>query len=188
MGIVGHWFDKRRGFALGLCAMGSSLGGMLLPIAARNLIDVVGYAQWLPSLLSVPHPLSSGSLGPCASSGSSYSLVLGVLICFLIDGYLRSTSQEACSISARSNPLHIRFIAYPHFSPFWECTPVRRWRLWRTRITLIPHFIVNPHTHSRHLHRHQLCDNRDRCGFRVLSCRNCEWKFNLRSIIRGAVE
>jgi hypothetical protein len=116
MGIVGHWFDKRRGLALGFCAMGSSLGGTLLPIAARNLINVVGYVQWLPGLLSVSYTLFSGSPGPCASSGLSYSLALGVLICFLIAGYLQSTSQEACSISALSNPLHIRFIVYPRCS------------------------------------------------------------------------
>ncbi|KAF9001736.1 major facilitator superfamily domain-containing protein [Cyathus striatus] len=43
LGIVGHWFKKKRGFALGLTAVGSSIGGTVFPIAARLLIDRVGF-------------------------------------------------------------------------------------------------------------------------------------------------
>ncbi|KAJ3565582.1 hypothetical protein NP233_g7544 [Leucocoprinus birnbaumii] len=41
--IVAHWFKKRRGRALGFIAMGSSVGGTTLPIAAKNLIPRVGF-------------------------------------------------------------------------------------------------------------------------------------------------
>ena len=40
--VVGHWFSKRRGLALGLTALGSSCGGTVYPIAARQLITRVG--------------------------------------------------------------------------------------------------------------------------------------------------
>ncbi|KAF8146854.1 MFS general substrate transporter [Mycena galopus ATCC 62051] len=41
--IIGHWFKKRRGIATGILATGSSLGGTLFPIVARNLIPRVGF-------------------------------------------------------------------------------------------------------------------------------------------------
>lgn len=41
--VVGHWFSKRRGLALGLTALGSSCGGTVYPIAARQLIPLVGF-------------------------------------------------------------------------------------------------------------------------------------------------
>ncbi|KAF8902813.1 MFS general substrate transporter [Gymnopilus junonius] len=41
--IVAHWFKKRRGLAMGFIAIGSSLGGTLLPIAVKNLIPRVGF-------------------------------------------------------------------------------------------------------------------------------------------------
>ena len=42
LGVVAHWFKKRRGLALGFNAIGSSIGGTVFPIAARNLIEIVG--------------------------------------------------------------------------------------------------------------------------------------------------
>ncbi|KAN0094728.1 Major facilitator superfamily domain containing protein [Tylopilus felleus] len=45
LGIVSHWFSKRRGLALGMCAIGSSVGGTIFPIAAQNLIPEVGF-KW----------------------------------------------------------------------------------------------------------------------------------------------
>ncbi|KAJ6497558.1 major facilitator superfamily domain-containing protein [Mycena sanguinolenta] len=41
--VIGHWFQKRRGIATGILATGSSLGGTLFPIVARNLIPRVGF-------------------------------------------------------------------------------------------------------------------------------------------------
>ncbi|KAF8177232.1 MFS general substrate transporter [Pholiota molesta] len=43
--VIAHWFKKRQGLAMGLVAMGSSLGGTILPIVAKNLIPRVGF-QW----------------------------------------------------------------------------------------------------------------------------------------------
>ena len=42
MGIIGHWSRRKRGLALGMNAIGSSMGGTIFPIAARNLIKRVG--------------------------------------------------------------------------------------------------------------------------------------------------
>ncbi|TEB39436.1 MFS general substrate transporter [Coprinellus micaceus] len=42
---VAHWFKKRRGLAMGFVAVGSSLGGTLLPIAAKQLLPQVGF-KW----------------------------------------------------------------------------------------------------------------------------------------------
>lgn len=43
LSVIGHWFKRRRGIALGLTAAGSSIGGTIFPIAARNLIGLVGF-------------------------------------------------------------------------------------------------------------------------------------------------
>ncbi|KAI6043379.1 MFS general substrate transporter [Pisolithus marmoratus] len=43
--VVSHWFTKKRGTALGIVSIGSSLGGTLFPIAAQNLIPHVGF-KW----------------------------------------------------------------------------------------------------------------------------------------------
>lgn len=40
---MAHWFKKRRGFAFGIVAVGSSIGGTVLPIVAKNLLPLVGY-------------------------------------------------------------------------------------------------------------------------------------------------
>ena len=40
--VIAHWFKKRRGLAMGVVAMGTSMGATILPIAARNLIPRVG--------------------------------------------------------------------------------------------------------------------------------------------------
>ncbi|KAH7924748.1 MFS general substrate transporter [Leucogyrophana mollusca] len=45
LGIVSHWFKKRRGLALGITAIGSSCGGTLFPVAAQNLFPLVGF-KW----------------------------------------------------------------------------------------------------------------------------------------------
>lgn len=41
---VSTWFAKRRAFALGIMASGSSLGGVVLPIMVSHLIPQVGFA------------------------------------------------------------------------------------------------------------------------------------------------
>ncbi|KDR69289.1 hypothetical protein GALMADRAFT_256119 [Galerina marginata CBS 339.88] len=43
--VIAHWFKKRRGLAMGLVAVGSSLGGTVLPLAAKNLLPLVGF-KW----------------------------------------------------------------------------------------------------------------------------------------------
>ncbi|KAI6103628.1 MFS general substrate transporter [Pisolithus sp. B1] len=43
--VVSHWFLKKKGMALGFVSIGSSLGGILFPIAGQNLIPLVGF-KW----------------------------------------------------------------------------------------------------------------------------------------------
>ncbi|TFY76406.1 hypothetical protein EWM64_g7608 [Hericium alpestre] len=43
--ILSHWFEKRRGMALGIMACGSSLGGTMFPIAFHQLQIHVGF-KW----------------------------------------------------------------------------------------------------------------------------------------------
>ncbi|KAI9065491.1 MFS general substrate transporter [Trametes sanguinea] len=45
MGCPAHWFKRRLGLALGIMALGSSLGGTCFPIAVRNLVQQVGF-KW----------------------------------------------------------------------------------------------------------------------------------------------
>lgn len=43
--LVARWFDQRRGFALGIAALGTSVGGLLIPIIMGNLIEGLGWRQ-----------------------------------------------------------------------------------------------------------------------------------------------
>ncbi|KAK0206054.1 major facilitator superfamily domain-containing protein [Desarmillaria ectypa] len=43
VGIIGHWFRRRRGIAVGLMSTGASVGGTVFPVVARELIDAVGF-------------------------------------------------------------------------------------------------------------------------------------------------
>ncbi|KIO04205.1 hypothetical protein M404DRAFT_1000711 [Pisolithus tinctorius Marx 270] len=45
LSVVSHWFSKNKGRALGIVSIGSSLGGVLFPIAGQNLIPLVGF-KW----------------------------------------------------------------------------------------------------------------------------------------------
>ncbi|KAF7793205.1 hypothetical protein EIP86_004314 [Pleurotus ostreatoroseus] len=51
LGAVAHWFKRKKGLALGVVAVGSSGGGTLFPIAARNLILRVGF-PWTMRILA----------------------------------------------------------------------------------------------------------------------------------------
>ena len=42
IGIVGNWFENKRGIAWGITVFGGSFGGIVFPIAARKLIPMVG--------------------------------------------------------------------------------------------------------------------------------------------------
>ncbi|OBZ75018.1 Riboflavin transporter MCH5 [Grifola frondosa] len=43
LAVVGHWFRRRRAYAIGLVAAGSSLGGVCFPIMLQRLIPKVGF-------------------------------------------------------------------------------------------------------------------------------------------------
>ncbi|KAH9928564.1 MFS general substrate transporter [Epithele typhae] len=48
--IPAHWFKHKLGAALGVMALGSSVGGTLFPIAVKNLVQQVGF-QWTMRIL-----------------------------------------------------------------------------------------------------------------------------------------
>lgn len=41
--VVSHWFDRRRGLALGLMMLGLGLGAMVMPLLAQRLITLFGW-------------------------------------------------------------------------------------------------------------------------------------------------
>ena len=41
--ICAQWFKKRRSLASGIVSAGASLGGTIIPIAARKLVELIGY-------------------------------------------------------------------------------------------------------------------------------------------------
>ncbi|KAH8834613.1 major facilitator superfamily domain-containing protein [Flagelloscypha sp. PMI_526] len=43
MTVIGHWWSKRRGLAFGLVMLGSSIGGVAIPIMVRRLIPKIGF-------------------------------------------------------------------------------------------------------------------------------------------------
>jgi MFS family permease len=43
--VISRWFDRRRGLALGLAAVGSPIGGFIMPSLAQALITAVGWRQ-----------------------------------------------------------------------------------------------------------------------------------------------
>lgn len=43
MSVAGHWFRKRRAYAIGVIASGSSIGGVFIPIMLQRLIVSVGF-------------------------------------------------------------------------------------------------------------------------------------------------
>ncbi|KAF5370194.1 hypothetical protein D9757_010621 [Collybiopsis confluens] len=81
MGVLGHWFKKRRGLALGVNACGSSLGGTLIPIATRRLIVEVGFPWTMRILgflmlftLAFPNIVLQRRLPPKRASGGLFNL------------------------------------------------------------------------------------------------------------------
>jgi MCP family monocarboxylic acid transporter-like MFS transporter 10 len=66
--VVSQWFKERRALAFGIMATGSSIGGTVIPIAASNLIDIVGYVAKASCMRD--------HRGSCVPPGSSGRYVL----------------------------------------------------------------------------------------------------------------
>ncbi|KZT18941.1 MFS general substrate transporter, partial [Neolentinus lepideus HHB14362 ss-1] len=43
LAVMAHWFRRRRAFAIGICASGSSLGGVVYPVMLQRLIPAIGF-------------------------------------------------------------------------------------------------------------------------------------------------
>jgi MFS transporter, MCT family, solute carrier family 16 (monocarboxylic acid transporters), member 10 len=53
MGVISHWFKRRRSTALGICAIGSSTGGTVLPIIFKNLVGHIGLILTFISVITI---------------------------------------------------------------------------------------------------------------------------------------
>ncbi|KIK51630.1 hypothetical protein GYMLUDRAFT_50448 [Collybiopsis luxurians FD-317 M1] len=80
MGIIGQWFRRKRGIAMGLTALGSSVGGTVFPIAAQKLIPIVGFPWTMRILglillfaLAVPNLTLARRLPPRNVSGGLFN-------------------------------------------------------------------------------------------------------------------
>ena len=47
--VAAQWFKKRRSLASGVIYAGASLGGIIIPIVARNLVELIGYGGASPA-------------------------------------------------------------------------------------------------------------------------------------------
>ncbi|KAL0576987.1 hypothetical protein V5O48_004997 [Marasmius crinis-equi] len=81
MGVIGHWFKKKRGRAMGLTAIGSSVGGTIFPIASRRLIAQVGFPWTMRILgfillfcLAIPNITLARRLPPKNIKGGLFNL------------------------------------------------------------------------------------------------------------------
>ncbi|KAI0683453.1 MFS general substrate transporter [Cytidiella melzeri] len=52
--VLPQWFSTKKGIALGIIGVGASSGGVVYPIAARNLIPLVGFS-WTMRILAFMH-------------------------------------------------------------------------------------------------------------------------------------
>lgn len=50
--VASQWFKKRRALAFGIMSTGSSLGGTIIPIAASNLIEIIGF-KWTMRVIAL---------------------------------------------------------------------------------------------------------------------------------------
>ncbi|KAJ3767200.1 major facilitator superfamily domain-containing protein [Lentinula raphanica] len=80
LSVLGHWFKRKRGAAMGLTTIGSSIGGTALPIAIRKLIPTVGFPWTMRILafillfsLSIPCMTLARRLPPKRVSGGLFN-------------------------------------------------------------------------------------------------------------------
>lgn len=45
IGVISHWFMKRRGLAMGIATLGASVGGIIFPLMLSSLYQKVGYSK-----------------------------------------------------------------------------------------------------------------------------------------------
>ncbi|KAG7193475.1 uncharacterized protein KQ657_000542 [Scheffersomyces spartinae] len=50
IGVINHWFLKKRGYCTGLATSGGSVGGLIFPLMLRSLYENVGFAWALRTL------------------------------------------------------------------------------------------------------------------------------------------
>lgn len=117
---ISHWFTRRRGLAVAICASGSYLAGTVWPLVVQHLIDSVGWrdahvaiglfcvAAMLPLslLLRRPSPASAGlPSGPAAAApGTARRMSPSLLQALLV------LAGIACCVAMAMPQVHI--VAY----------------------------------------------------------------------------
>ncbi|KAK0467810.1 major facilitator superfamily domain-containing protein [Desarmillaria tabescens] len=81
VGIVGHWFRRRRGIALGLTSAGAAVGSTVFPIVAHNLMKNIGFAWTMRAIacilvfsMGIANLTMRRRLPPANSSGGIFNL------------------------------------------------------------------------------------------------------------------
>jgi MFS family permease len=64
--VISHWFNRRRGLALGLMMLGVGIGGIVVPLLAQRLIATLGwrmaYGIFGAAVLLLPRPVAAAFL------------------------------------------------------------------------------------------------------------------------------
>jgi MFS family permease len=64
--VISHWFNRRRGLALGLMMLGVGIGGIVVPLVAHRLIATLGwrmaYGIFGAAVLLLPLPVAAAFL------------------------------------------------------------------------------------------------------------------------------
>jgi MFS family permease len=116
---ISHWFTRRRGIAVAVCASGNYFGGAVWPPIVQRLVETVGWrhsqvaigalciASMLPLLLMLRRRLEHAAEEPGASSASTVSsLGLRPYVLFGLVGF----AGVACCVAMSMPQVHI--VAY----------------------------------------------------------------------------
>lgn len=91
VGIISHWFDKRRSVANGIAAAGSGLGGMTYSLATSAMISSLGF-PWAMRILGI--------------------------ICFSVNSICGNLLRVRVSAASRQPALHFSLLQKPEYIAF----------------------------------------------------------------------
>ena len=118
---ISHWFTRRRGIAVAICASGNYIGGAVWPPIVQHLIEIAGWRQnqiviglvclatMLPLVLVLRRRLTTHATedgGAAAAAGATASLGLNPYVLFA----LLCLAGVACCVAMSMPQVHI--VAY----------------------------------------------------------------------------
>ncbi|KAH7099295.1 MFS general substrate transporter [Auriculariales sp. MPI-PUGE-AT-0066] len=119
--VLTHWFKRRRAFAFGVAAVGTSVGGTIFPILARVLERKIGFAWSLRVLGFIllvlqgiscltmqrrlpPSPRTGGLFNLDAFSNPAYSFYVASSFLLFVGVYAVLTYIDIAAVSHGMNP------------------------------------------------------------------------------------